>query len=50
MIKNEIVELQKQLNNYLSTDTDYSIVYDLSLQLDKLIIDFYKSKDGTLIN
>ena len=51
MIKNEIIELQRRLNECISNDVDYSIIYDLSVQLDKLIIAYYRSKEGrSLIN
>ncbi|QUH26779.1 aspartyl-phosphate phosphatase Spo0E family protein [Serpentinicella alkaliphila] len=46
MIKNEIIKLRKQLNDCINKEMDYSIIYDLSVQLDQLISAYYKSAEG----
>ena len=42
MINDEICKLRDELNKAIEEGKDYSIIYDLSVKLDKLIADFYK--------
>ena len=44
MLNDEICKLRKELNDSISSGKDYSIVYELSVKLDKLIAEFYKTK------
>ncbi|MBP3597654.1 MAG: aspartyl-phosphate phosphatase Spo0E family protein [Clostridia bacterium] len=44
MLNEEICKLRKELNDSISNGKDYSIVYELSVRLDKLIAEFYKKK------
>lgn len=43
MLNDEICKLRKELNDSISSGKDYSIVYELSVRLDQLIAEFYKS-------
>jgi hypothetical protein len=42
MLKNEINVLRKKLDDSIIRDEDYSIIYKLSTDLDKLIAQYYK--------
>lgn len=42
MLNDEICKLRDELNKAIEEDKDYSIIYDLSVKLDKLIAEFYK--------
>lgn len=42
MLKNEIEKLQNILNNAIEGNQDNKLIYDLSTQLDKLIVSYYK--------
>ena len=42
MLNDEIWKLRDELNKAIEEGKDYSIIYDLSVKLDKLIADFYK--------
>ena len=44
MINDEICELRNRLNKSIENGDDYSIIYDLSVQLDDLIAQFYREK------
>ena len=44
MLNDEICKLRDELNKAIEEGKDYSIIYDLSIQLDELIADFYKIK------
>ena len=44
MLNDEICKLRKELNDSISSGKDYSIVYELSVKLDKLIAEFYKAQ------
>lgn len=44
--KQKINILRKELNESILEDKDYSIIYDLSVQLDELIADYYRNSDG----
>ncbi len=44
--KQKINTLRKKLNESILEDKDYSIIYDLSIQLDELIADYYRNADS----
>ena len=44
MINDEICELRDKLNKSIENGEDYSVIYDLSVQLDELIAKFYDEK------
>lgn len=44
MLNDEICELRDKLNKSIENGEDYSVIYDLSVQLDKLIAKFYNEK------
>lgn len=62
MLNEEICRLREELNNSIISGQDYSITYELSVQLDKLIAQYYqielnrtkeskkRRKSGRLIN
>ena len=44
MINDEICNLREKLNKSIENGDDYSIIYELSVQLDELIAEFYRQK------
>ena len=42
MLKNEIERLQNMLNSAIEGNQDEELIYDLSIQLDELIVSYYK--------
>ena len=44
MLNEEIRKLRKELDDSISDGKDYSIIYELSVKLDRLIADFYKKR------
>lgn len=44
MLNEEICQLRNKLNKSISNGDDYSIIYTISVELDKLIAEFYKIK------
>ena len=42
MLNEEICKLREKLNNSIIEEKDYSIVYQLSIELDELIARYYK--------
>ena len=42
MLNDEICKLRDELNKSIEDRKDYSIIYDLSVKLDKLIAEYYK--------
>lgn len=42
MLENEIKKLQGKLNEIISNKGDNNLIYDLSTQLDELIVSYYK--------
>lgn len=44
MLKEEICKLREKLNRSLYQGEDYTIIYNLSIQLDDLIAKYYKKK------
>ena len=45
MLKSEIEKLQNILNNAIEGNQDDELIYDLSTQLDKLIVNYYKEME-----
>lgn len=43
MLNEKICELREKLNNSILNDEDYSVIYDLSIQLDDLITIYYQN-------
>ena len=46
MLNEEICELRDKLNKSIEDGEDYSIIYQLSIELDELIAKFYRENDG----
>ena len=44
MLDEKICELRDKLNKSIINEEDYSITYNLSVELDELIATFYKNK------
>ena len=42
--KEKINNLREELNNSIAENRDYSIIYDISVKLDKLIAEYYENK------
>lgn len=42
MLNNEINELREKLDNAILKNLDYSVIYDISVQLDELIAKYYR--------
>lgn len=42
MLKNEIERLQGMLNEMILNKVDNNLIYDLSTQLDELIVSYYR--------
>ena len=42
MLNDEICKLRDELNKSIEDGKEYSIIYDLSVKLDKLIAEYYK--------
>ena len=45
MLNDEICKLRNKLNESIVTGKDYSIIYQLSLELDELIAEYYKQNE-----
>lgn len=45
MLNEKICCLREKLNNSILAGEDYSIIYQLSVELDELIAKFYQSKE-----
>ena len=45
MLNEEICKLREKLNNSIETGQDYSIIYQLSIELDELIAEYYKTEE-----
>lgn len=43
MLNEEICKLRNKLNESIVTGQDYSIIYQLSIELDELIAEYYRS-------
>ena len=47
MLNRQILKLREELNNSIINGADYEVVYKLSIELDELIVQYYKEKvDG----
>ena len=46
MIKSRIEALKKDLNRRISEGADFKDVYEISVELDKLILQYYKTRNG----
>ena len=44
MLNEEICKKREELNNSITNNKDYSVIYKLSVELDELIADYYKRK------
>ena len=44
MLNDEICKLRDELNKSIEEGKDYDIIYDLSVKLDELIVEFYRLK------
>lgn len=44
MLDEEILELRRKLNDSVTKDKDYKKTYKLSVELDKLIAQYYNNK------
>lgn len=42
MLNERICELRDELNKKIEENADYEIIYNLSLELDKLIAEYYR--------
>ncbi len=42
MLNDEICKLRDELNKSIEEEKDYSVIYELSVKLDKLIAEYYK--------
>ena len=42
MLNEKICKLREELNNSILTGQDYSVTYELSIELDKLIAEYYQ--------
>ena len=42
MLNEEICKLRNKLNESIVTSQDYSIIYQLSIELDELIAEYYR--------
>lgn len=43
MLNDEICKLRDKLNKSIENNEDYSIIYQLSIELDELIAQYYKN-------
>ena len=48
MLNEEICKLRNKLNESIVTGQDYSIIYQLSIELDELIEEYYRSMEKTV--
>lgn len=44
MLNDEICKLREKLNKSIEKGQDYSVIYNISVELDQLIAKFYKDK------
>lgn len=44
MLDEKICKLRNELNTSIVQEKDYAVIYDLSIKLDKLIAEYYKTK------
>ena len=50
MLDEEILELRRKLNESITKENDYDKTYKLSIELDKLITQYYNKKLKNKIN
>lgn len=50
MLNDEICKLRDKLNNSIAAGDDYSVTYQLSIELDELIAQFYRAKLKEKVN
>lgn len=43
MLNDEICKLRNKLNESIASGEDYSVVYQLSIELDELIAEYYRN-------
>lgn len=48
MLNEEICKLRNKLNESIVTGKDYSIIYQLSIELDELIAEYYRRNRKTV--
>ena len=46
MLNDEICKLRDKLNKSIEMGEDYNITYELSIELDELIAEYYKSTEN----
>ena len=46
MLNDEICKLRDKLNESIITGKDYSTIYEISVELDELIAQFYRKKQN----
>ena len=44
MLNDEICKLRDKLNRSIASGEDYSVIYKLSIELDELIVEYYRRK------
>lgn len=44
MLDKEILDLRDKLNESIKKEKNYEIIYKLSIELDELIVEYYKEK------
>ena len=49
MLNNEINELREKLDNAILKNEDYSIIYQLSIELDELIAQYYAKNNKKVV-
>ena len=49
MLNEEICKLRNKLNEIIVTGQDYSIIYQLSIELDELIAEYYRRNKKAVI-
>ena len=47
MLNDEICKLRDKLNKSIEDGEDYAIIYELSVELDELIVEYYKKEKSS---
>lgn len=50
MLNDEICKLRNRLNESIVTGEDYSVIYQLSIELDELIAQYYRNMKEKKVN
>lgn len=50
MLEEKICKLREKLNNCISNGEDYSVIYDVSVELDDLIAKYYAKNIFGVVN